>query len=170
MSLQSATNTLDDHDRKILIALQDDGRLTNQELADVISLSPSQCSRRRRRLEDDGVIRGYHAVVDRQRVGFGLVSIVLITLAHHDAENAARLKVLLDGLPNVLEAHSLTGDMDYTIKVVTTDLAALSAFISETLLPHEAVQNVKTAIVLDTLKESFVLPLNNAPALGRCPR
>lgn len=167
MPTRTATSTLDDYDRKILIALQDDGRLTNQELADVVSLSPSQCSRRRRRLEDDGVIRGYHAVVDRRRVGFGLVSIVSVTLAHHDAENAERLRVLLDELPNVLEAHSLTGDMDYTIKVVSTDLAALSAFISETLLPHEAVHNVKTAIVLDTLKESFVLPLSAASVQAR---
>lgn len=152
-------DTLDGYDRRILIALQEEGRLTNQELAECVALSPSQCSRRRRRLEEAGVIRGYHAVVDRRLAGFGLVSIVSITLASHDAENAARLKRLLDELPNVLEAHSTTGEMDYTIKVVSRDLDALSAFISTTLLPHEAVQNVKTAIVLDTLKESFELPL-----------
>jgi len=150
---------LDAADRRLLLALQADGRLTNQELAERIGLSPSQCSRRRRRLEEGGAILGYHAVLDRARVGFDLVSIVSVTLAAHDPDNAARLAALLDGCPEVLEAHSLTGEMDYTIKVVTADLRALSDFISATLLPHASVQNVKTAIVLDTLKESLALPL-----------
>jgi len=155
----SDTVDLDRHDRRLLVALQADGRLTNQELAERIGLSASQCSRRRRRLEECGVISGYHAVLDRELTGFGLVSMISVTLASHDADNAARLAALLDGCPEVLEAHSLTGEMDYTIKVVTADLRALSDFIRETLLPHAAVANVKTAIVLDTLKESRALPL-----------
>ena len=151
---------MDGYDRRILAALQANGRLTNQELGERVSLSASQCSRRRRRLEEEGVIRGYHAIVDRERVGYGLLSIVTVTLATHDADNARRFAELLAELPNVQEAHSLTGEMDYTLKVAATDLRALSTFISETLLPHEAVQNVKTAIVLDTLKESPTLPLD----------
>lgn len=151
---------MDSYDRRILAALQANGRLTNQELGERVSLSASQCSRRRRRLEEEGVILGYHAIVDRERVGYGLLSIVSVTLATHDADNARRFAELLAELPNVQEAHSLTGEMDYTLKVAVTDLRALSTFISETLLPHEAVQNVKTAIVLDTLKESPTLPLD----------
>ena len=151
---------MDTYDRRILAALQANGRLTNQELGERVSLSASQCSRRRRRLEEEGVIRGYHAIVDRERVGYALLSIVSVTLATHDADNARRFAELLAELPNVQEAYSLTGEMDYTLKVAAADLRALSSFISETLLPHEAVQNVKTAIVLDTLKESPTLPLD----------
>ena len=150
---------LDAHDRRILSALQGDGRLTNHELAERVGLSASQCSRRRRRLERGGVIRGYHAHLDRERAGFGLVSLISVTLAAHDADNARRFAELIEALPNVLEAHSLTGESDYLVKVVTPDLRALSSFVAETLLPHAAVQNVRTAIVLDTLKESRALPV-----------
>lgn len=150
---------IDGFDRKILAALQADGRLTNNELAERVGLSASQCSRRRARLEDNGTIKGYHAVVERERVGIGLVSMISITLATHNDDNAQRLRELLGTLSNVQEAHALTGEMDYSIKVVTPDLKALAALINETLLPHEAVQNVKTAIVLDTLKETLSLPI-----------
>ena len=150
---------LDAFDRKILSALQFDGRLTNNELADSVGLSASQCSRRRSALEQAGIIRGYHAVLDPEKIGIELKSIISITLAAHDEDNAQRLKNLLIGLPNVQQAHTLTGEMDYSITVVTPDLKALSAFINETLLPHEAVQNVKTAIVLDTLKDTSALPI-----------
>jgi len=150
---------VDGYDRRILAALQADGRLTNQELGERVSLSASQCSRRRRRLEESGVIRGYQALIDRERAGYALLSIVSVTLATHDADNAARFAELVASLPNVQEAYSLTGEMDYTLKIAATDLRGLSTFISETLLPHAAVQNVKTAIVLDTLKESSVLPI-----------
>ena len=152
-------DSIDGFDRKILAELQSDGRLTNNELAERIGLSASQCSRRRARLEKNGTIRGYYALVERESVGIGLVSIISVTLATHNDDNALRLRTLLSGLPNVQEAHSLTGEMDYSIKVVTPDLKTLSAFINETLLPHESVQNVKTAIVLDTLKETLALPI-----------
>jgi DNA-binding Lrp family transcriptional regulator len=151
-------DALDLFDRKILAELQADGRLTNGELAERIGLSASQCSRRRTRLERDGVIAGYHARIDRARAGLPLVSMISVTLSTHNADNAARFARLVASLPNVQEAHALTGEMDYVIKVVTPDLNALSDFINATLLPHEAVQNVKTAIVLNTIKESAVLP------------
>lgn len=151
---------LDAFDRKILTALQSDGRLTNNELADQIGLSASQCSRRRTRLEESGCIHGYHALVNKQAAGVELTSIISITLATHNADNANLFSALILDLPNVQEAHSLTGEMDYMLKVVTSDLKTLSAFINETLLPHEAVQNVKTAIVLNTLKETSAIPLD----------
>ena len=151
---------LDAYDRKILAALQDDGRLSNQELAERVALSPSQCSRRRQRLERTGIIRGYHARVDPVRTGHALTSFVQVTLAAHDPATAARLAELFDSLAEVQGAHALTGEADYTLRIVTPDLAALSTLISTRLLPHPAVQNVRTAIVLDTLKETFALPLD----------
>ena len=150
---------LDTFDLKILSELQRDGRLTNGELADRIGLSASQCSRRRTRLEKANVIRGYVALVEPAQVGIGLTSIISVTLAHHDADNAKRLRQLLLDLPQVQDAYALTGEMDYSIKVVSRDLDALSRFINDTLLAHEAVQNVRTAIVLDTIKSIPALPL-----------
>lgn len=150
---------LDPSDRKILICLQEDGRLTNNELSERINLSPSQCSRRRTRLEEEGYIRGYRAEIDWEKLGLGIVNIISVTLATHNRDNAQRFSELISNLPQVMEAHALTGEMDYFIKVVTPDLRGLSTFVNEILLPHESVQHVKTAIVLDTLKEDGRLPI-----------
>jgi DNA-binding Lrp family transcriptional regulator len=150
---------LDQFDRKILSFLQEDGRLTNGDLSERVNLSPSQCSRRRQRLEEEGYIRGYRAVLDRDRLGFSLVNVISVTLATHNRDNAQRFADLLARLPQVQEAHALTGEMDYILKVVTPDLRSLADFVNDVLLPHEAVQHVKTAIVLQTLKETSSLPL-----------
>jgi DNA-binding Lrp family transcriptional regulator len=150
---------VDQADRKILALLQADGRLTNNDLAERVNLSPSQCSRRRQRLEEEGYIRGYRAVLDRDRLGFPLVNMIFVTLATHNRDNAQRFADLLARLPEVQEAHALTGEMDYILKVVTPDLKSLSAFVNGVLLPHDSVQHVKTAIVLETLKESGALPI-----------
>ncbi|MEP0945007.1 MAG: Lrp/AsnC family transcriptional regulator [Rhizobiaceae bacterium] len=150
---------MDGFDKKIIRALQSNGRLTNSELGEIVGLSASQCSRRRSALENSGVIRGYTALVDPEMVGVGLTSIISVTLASHDDDNAHRLRELLSNLDNVQEAFSLTGEMDYSIKVVSPDLKSLSRFISDVLLPHKSVQNVKTAIVLDTVKSTPALPI-----------
>jgi DNA-binding Lrp family transcriptional regulator len=155
----SDSEAIDQFDRKILALLQADARLTNNDLSERVNLSPSQCSRRRQRLEEQGLIRFYRAVLDRERLGFPLVNIVSVTLATHNRDNARRFAELLARLPEVLEAHALTGEMDYFVKVVTPDLKSLAEFVNDVLLPHESVQHVKTSIVLQTLKETTELPL-----------
>ena len=155
----SESEEIDAFDRKILALLQVDGRLTNNDLSERVNLSASQCSRRRQRLEEEGLIRGYRAVLDRDRLGFPLVNIISVTLATHNRDNARRFAELLGRLPEVLEAHALTGEMDYFVKVVTPDLKSLAEFVNDVLLPHESVQHVKTSIVLQTLKETTALPL-----------
>lgn len=155
----SDTAQVDGYDRKILALLQEEARLTNNDLAERVHLSASQCSRRRQRLEDAGYIRGYRAVLDRDRLGFSLVNVITVTLATHNRDNARRFAELLARLPEVQEAHALTGEMDYILKVVTPDLKSLAQFVNDVLLPHESVQHVKTAIVLETLKETGSLPI-----------
>lgn len=150
---------LDAFDRKLLVALQSDARLTNGEVADKIGLSASQCSRRRTRLEDAGIITGYQTSANREALGLSITSIVAVSLAAHDIYSASRLEAMFQKHPNILEVHQMTGDMDYYLKVVTKDLNELSEFISATLLPHRGVQNVKTGVVLKTVKETAVLPL-----------
>ena len=113
---------MDGYDLKILAELQRDGRLTNNELSDLIALSPSQCSRRRARLEAEGFIQRLpgHA---RSRPGWGSICMVVIavTLATHNRDNAKRFAALIADLPEVLECYALTGEMDYHLKVVTYD-------------------------------------------------
>lgn len=157
--MNASFEQVDQFDRKILSLLQEDARLTNNDLSERVNLSPSQCSRRRQRLEEAGLIKGYRAVLDRERLGFPLVNVISVTLATHNRDNARRFAELLRGLPEVQEAHALTGEMDYVLKVVTRDLKSLSEFVNDVLLPHESVQHVKTAIVLETLKEAGPLPL-----------
>ena len=150
---------IDRFDQKILAALQIDGSATNQDLSDRVGLSPSQCSRRRTQLENEGVIQGYTAKLNPKALGLGVTVFISVTLARHSKVNSERFRALMERLDEVQEAHSMTGDMDYLVKVTVSDLAALSQFINDVLLPHEAVQQVHSTIVLNTIKRNGGLPL-----------
>ena len=151
--------SVDAFDLKILSALQDDGRLTNQQLADVAGLSASQCSRRRMRLEQDNVISGYHADLASEALGFNVIAFIHITLATHSPDNAERFRALVNRVDDIQEAYSLTGDADYVLKAVLRDLKGLSNLVNDVLMPHQSVAHVRSSIVLDRLKESSKLPL-----------
>jgi DNA-binding Lrp family transcriptional regulator len=151
---------VDSFDLRILAALQDDGRLTNQELADFAGLSASQCSRRRMRLEEDGVIAGYRAVLASAALGFELIAFIQITLATHSPDNAKKFRALVNRVDDIQEAYALTGDSDYLLKVVLRDLKSLSDIVNNVLMPHQSVAHVRSSVVLDRLKESARLPLS----------
>src|ERR1700757_2212035 len=150
---------VDAFDLKMLAALQDDGRLTNQQLAELVGLSASQCSRRRMRLEEEKVISGYHADLASEALGFNLIAFIHITLATHSPDNAKKFRALVNRIDDIQEAYSLTGDADYMIKAVLRDLRSLSHMVNDVLLPHPSVAHVRSSIVLDRLKESGKLPL-----------
>jgi DNA-binding Lrp family transcriptional regulator len=151
---------MDTLDLKIIDALQEDGRLTNPELAERVGLSPSQCSRRRSALEASGIIAGYYARVDPTAVGLNTVVFVQVTLATHSPNTAQRFKELIARLDAVQEAYALTGAADYQVKLVLPDLAALNDLLSNVFLPHESVQQVHSLVVLDCLKQTTHLPLS----------
>lgn len=150
---------MDAFDVRLLAALQDDGRLTNNDLAERVGLSASQCSRRRMALEEAGVIAGYAAQLSADALDLGVAAYVQVTLATHSPENARRFADLVRGLPEVQEACSLTGAADYLVRLVTTDLKALSRILNDVFLPHPSVANVRSSIVLDQLKQTTTLPL-----------
>ena len=150
---------MDDFDRKIAASLQMKGAQTNQELSDAVGLSPSQISRRRQHLEAEGIITGYEARLSPAKLGFGVRVFVHVTLAKHSPHNSRRFADLVQRTPEILEAHALTGDADYLLKIVVRSLRELSLLINEILLPHESVDRVRSEIVLETLKESAALPL-----------
>lgn len=150
---------LDGFDVKLLAALQGNAALTNADLGAVIGLSASQVSRRRTRLEEAGVIRGYRAALDPEALGLTVTAYVGVTLGAHSKENAARFRKMVKAMAEVQEAYTLTGDVDYMLKIVVADLKALSRIINDELLPQEAVHNVRSSIAMDTLKDDNLLPL-----------
>ena len=159
---------VDAFDLKILAALQGDGRLTNQQLADLVGLSASQCSRRRMRLEQEKVISGYHADLSGEALGFNLIAFINITLATHSPDNAKKFRALINRIDEIQEAYALTGDADYLVRLVVPDLQALSRVLNEVFLPHESVAHVRSSIVLERLKQSARLPLGHlATAAGK---
>ena len=153
--------SMDNFDLKMLVALQEDGRLTNQQLADSVGLSASQCSRRRMRLEEEGVISGYHADLASERLGFNVIAFVHITLATHSPDNAQHFRDLVRRVDDVQEAYSLTGDADYLLKIILRDLKSLSDIVNNVLMPHPSVAHVRSSIVLDRLKATAKLPLRD---------
>ena len=150
---------MDEFDLRILRALQGDGRLGNQELADLVHLSASQCSRRRAALEQSGLIRRYRAELDAEQLGLSVTALVQVTLDTHSPDTSKEFRALVNRVPAIQEAFSVTGDSDYVLKVVAADLRGLSELISNVLLPHRSVAHVKSSIVLDVVKSGADLPL-----------
>lgn len=150
---------LDLFDWRLLDALQQDASLTNAALAERVGLSASQVSRRRQRLEQDAVILGYRAALDPSTVGLGVIVFIHVALDTHSRDNARRFRDLVRLTPAILEAHSLTGEADYLLKVAVGDLKELARLVNEVLMPHESVARVRSEIALETLKEPGTLPL-----------
>jgi len=141
-------------DRRLLDLLQRDGNLTNLELAEKVSLSPSACLRRVRALEEAGVIRRYVAIVDPKRVGLGLMAFVNVKLEKRGRTPADGFARAVKDWPEVLACHSLTGDMDYLLRVHVENLDHFSRFVMDSLLKHPGVLDVKSSFVLEEVKET----------------
>lgn len=161
---------MDKFDTALLRALQQDGRLTNQELADKVGLSPSQCSRRRTALEEAGLISGYAAQLSAEAIGLGVTVFVQVSLTTHSPDNSRKFKALIERLEEVQEAYALSGEADYMLKMVVTDLAALTRILNDVLLPHASISRVRSAIVLERLKQTARLPLGHLEDSARSRR
>jgi len=146
-------------DRRLLELLQRDGNLTNLELAARVSLSPSACLRRVRALEQAGVIRRYVALVDPRKVGLALMAFVNVKLEKRGRMPTDAFARAVKDWPEVLACHSLTGDMDYLLRVQVEDLEHFSRFVMDSLLKHPGVLDVKSSFVLEEVKETTALPL-----------
>ena len=150
---------LDDFDLKILKEVQRDGAITHARLAERVHLSASQCSRRIQRLESLGVIDHYTAVLNRSRLKLGVTAYAMISLSSHSAENLDGFRSLIARLPEVLDCAKITGDADYLVKLITTDLAHYNNLITENFLRATEVSKVRSSIVLEDLKSTSEMPL-----------
>jgi Lrp/AsnC family leucine-responsive transcriptional regulator len=157
---------LDNYDRRILEVLQQEGRISNQELADRIGLSPSPCLRRVRALEESGIIAGYRAVLDARRLGLNLIAFLSISMDRHTPERFENFDKIVAELPEVLECSLITGrDADYQLKVVVRDMDAYQDLLLNKLTRIEGVSGVHSSFVLRQVVERTILPVPT----GRLP-
>jgi Lrp/AsnC family transcriptional regulator, leucine-responsive regulatory protein len=157
MSLPS----LDRLDLALLAELQREGRITNAELAERVGLSASACLRRVQRLEAEGVIAGYAALVDPKRVGLGLEAFVRVQLRSHEAGVVQTFVERIQDWDDVVACHALTGDMDYLLHIAVEDLDHFSRFLLDRLLNASGVADVNTSFVLRTVKPRRGFPLGH---------
>lgn len=151
---------LDRYDRHILEVLQKDGRISNQELADRIGLSPSPCLRRVRALEESGLISGYRALLDAKKLGLSLMALIHISMDRHTPERFANFEQSVAELPEVMECLLVTGqDADYQLKVVVRDMDAFQALLLEKITRIEGVSGVHSSFVLRRVVDKTALPL-----------
>ncbi len=150
---------LDDIDKKILNILQEQGRITNSGLAKEIGLSPPSMLERVKRLETQGVIDRYAALLDREKTGFGLLVLIMVSLSLHQISSLEKVKDSLIQLEEVLECYQVSGDVDFLLKVATKDMNTYKDFVNNKLSGIAGIQNIKTSFVLDTLKSTTELKI-----------
>jgi Lrp/AsnC family transcriptional regulator, leucine-responsive regulatory protein len=153
---------VDDFDLSILKVLQEDGRLSNQALAERVNLSTSPCWRRVKRLEENGVIQGYAAILDADKLGLHALAYIHIKIMDHAPATLEKFSQFVSANPQVLECSSITGSYDYLLKVIAEDAKALERFLMDKLLSLGIVRETNTDIVLRQMRCTTALPL--APA------
>ena len=150
---------LDAIDLKILRELQRDGRMTNVELAERVGISAPPCLRRVRALEEEGVIRGYHADLDPSKLGFAITVFAMVSLKSQAEEDLRAFETHMRSLPEVRECHMLNGEIDFILKIVSKDLQSFQEFLTSKLTPAPNVASVKTSLTIRTAKHEPGVPL-----------
>jgi len=151
--------SLDRLDRRILDELQADARISNQELAKRVGLSPAPCWRRLRRLERDGLIVAHVTLLNAPAVGLPIQAYAMVSLENHHPESVRQFDQMIADRPEVLECHSLSGTNDYLLRIVAASIEAYEKFMSTHLLQLRAVRSVNTSFVLRTKKFTTRLPV-----------
>lgn len=149
---------MDTKDRQIIRVLQTNGRMTNQDLAEAVNLSPSPCLRRVKNLEASGVIQGYSADVDARAYGLPITVFVRIKLERHNEVDVKNFERQVSRIDEVLECHVLTGATDYQLRVVVADLDAYEDFIRNRIHPIGGIASIDTSFVYGTVKRTSVFP------------
>jgi Lrp/AsnC family transcriptional regulator, leucine-responsive regulatory protein len=152
-------STLDDIDRKILRLLQDDCRLTMQEIADRVGLSASPCHRRIKMMEDSGLIRRYVALIDQRKIGLPVSVFVSIKLERQREKDLEAFSKAISRWPEVLECYLMTGHRDYLLRVVVEDLAAYEKFLKQKLTLVPGIASIESSFALDQIKYSIAVPV-----------
>lgn len=164
-------NDLDRHDVILLRELQRDARQTVQQLAAAAGLSSTPCWKRVKEMEAAGVIRGYTALVDREKVGLALCVIAELNLTRHNENEVRRFEQAVLAHPQIVSCYATTGQADYVIKVLAPDIKSYERFLHETAFKLPGVTHVRSSVVLKEVKADVRLPVDApAPAAARKPR
>ena len=150
---------LDRIDRQILTFLQEDGRMTNVELADRVGLTAPPCLRRVRALEEAGVIRGYHAELDAGKLGFPITVFAMVSLRSQAEHDLAAFETHIAAIPEIRECHMLNGEIDFILKIVAADLKSFQEILTTHLTPAPNVASVKTSLTIRTAKALSGIPV-----------
>jgi DNA-binding Lrp family transcriptional regulator len=150
---------LDPTDRKILELLQTNSNVTNAQLASEIGLSPAPTLERVKKLENSGVIKSYHAVVDQASIGLGVCTFVTVSLKGHNKDNIDKFIKAISNIEEVIECHHVTGQADFILKIVAPDIPAYQSLMLEKVSNIEVVDNMQSTVILSTFKDSRVIPI-----------
>ena len=151
---------VDNVDKIILKALQENARISNADLARKAELSPSAILTRVKRLEEQGYISAYATRINRQQMGYDMLSFVGVSLQRHEIEQVSEFDDAIAQIPEVLECHHVTGDYDYLLKVIAKNTADLERFLIHVLTPIKGVARIHTSVVLSEVKSSTTLPIS----------
>ncbi|MBS0967593.1 Lrp/AsnC family transcriptional regulator [Nissabacter archeti] len=160
--------TLTRQDTLLLKALQTDSRITNQALAEAAGMAPSPCWRRVKQLEEAGLITGYRAQLDRQKLGLGLLAFIRIKIDSHSEQEALRFEAQVQELPQVIACYATAGSADFLLQVVAQDLEQYSEFAMAVIRRLPGIKEMETSFVLKEIKPYTALPLGlgkNRPRL-----
>jgi DNA-binding Lrp family transcriptional regulator len=146
-------------DRQILELLQDDGRMTNVDLAERVGLTAPPCLRRVRALEEGGAIRGYHASLDAATLGYPITVFALVSLRSQAEQDLSAFEIYVQTIPEIRECHMLNGEIDFILKIVATDLKAFQEILTTHLTPAPNVASVKTSLTIRTAKALPGIPV-----------
>ncbi len=150
---------LDPTDRKILDLLQTNSNITNAQLALEIGLSPAPTLERVKKLENGGIIKSYHAVVDHASIGLGVCTFVTVSLKGHNKDNIDKFIKAIGQIVEVVECHHVTGQADFILKIVASDIPAYQSLMLEKVSNIEVVDNMQSTVILSTFKDSRVIPI-----------
>lgn len=150
---------LDNYDRHILRVLQQDGRISNQQLAEEVGLSTAACWRRVRALEESGVLQQYTALVDPQKLNYGLCVFLLVSLSRHNKEYAIEFEEAVRNCPEVLQCYAVTGNADFVLRVIIPDMATYDNFLTEKIFSLPGVSQVKSNFALREVKNDTAIPV-----------
>jgi Lrp/AsnC family leucine-responsive transcriptional regulator len=150
---------LDKIDRAILIAIQADGRATNASLAETVGLSETPCARRFKRLEAEGYIEGYRAILSKSALDLGLVAFALLRFGVHDRQLADRFEREIQAIPRIISCHNISGSADYLLEIVARDLDDYGTFLRDVLRALPGVTSVESTLSLREVKRNAGLPM-----------
>jgi Lrp/AsnC family leucine-responsive transcriptional regulator len=150
---------LDSTDRKILEILQSNAKITNANLATKIGLSPAPTLERVKKLENSGVIKSYHAMLDTDTVGLGVSTFVMVSLKGHNKDNIDKFIQNIEEIEEIIECHHITGSGDFILKIISADISSYQRLMLEKVSNIDVVDNMQSMVILSTFKNSKVMPI-----------